>query len=441
MTDNKVPPSGKEEVSDVLSSIRRLVSDELREQSDSSKRSGMHGVLSLDNDVRDHNLPTTGPTSGMSPLVLSDDNAPRSGTPKPVRTVTSGSDRATFEEPVLLARIPEDAEDPPMSGLPSPKLSNLPRPIGPVADTKVAPIDPRAPLPLPTQMSSGLRTLAPKGPNKSTGADDGISAFALASLEKPNSEKQSDDNIPPEVGKTTVGETKPAVANPFTRNQVTAKPDKPVLDKSELDKAGANTAQAKNTPSSPDVVTPMEARADMPVANTGDEALETDPEFDSFQSAEKAFEELAQATEELNKQSAFEGVQIAIDEASFELKSKQKVAADISAQAEAARLAEAAQVPPAALTTSKPDLPRTVSEVSAAAPRTEDAKTEDFAEPAPAAPFFDETELRAIVTDIVREELSGELGEKLSRNIRKIIRRQVAIALSEEEGNSGILND
>ncbi len=51
--------------------------------------------------------------------------------------------------------------------------------------------------------------------------------------------------------------------------------------------------------------------------------------------------------------------------------------------------------------------------------------------PPPQAPILDEEGLRDLVNSIVREELKGELGEQIGRNLRKLIRRELAIALEE----------
>jgi len=48
------------------------------------------------------------------------------------------------------------------------------------------------------------------------------------------------------------------------------------------------------------------------------------------------------------------------------------------------------------------------------------------------APNLDEAALRAMINAIVREELQGELGERISRNMRKLIRREIAEALEEQ---------
>ena len=49
-----------------------------------------------------------------------------------------------------------------------------------------------------------------------------------------------------------------------------------------------------------------------------------------------------------------------------------------------------------------------------------------------AAPILDEESLRALINAIVREELQGELGERINRNLRKLIRREIAAILEEQ---------
>ena len=48
------------------------------------------------------------------------------------------------------------------------------------------------------------------------------------------------------------------------------------------------------------------------------------------------------------------------------------------------------------------------------------------------APIFDEESLRELINGIVREELQGELGERINRNLRKLIRREIADFLEEQ---------
>ena len=52
-------------------------------------------------------------------------------------------------------------------------------------------------------------------------------------------------------------------------------------------------------------------------------------------------------------------------------------------------------------------------------------------------PYFDEGMLRNLVGEMVREELQGELGDRINRNIRKLVRREVLRALDAEEEDSG----
>lgn len=46
---------------------------------------------------------------------------------------------------------------------------------------------------------------------------------------------------------------------------------------------------------------------------------------------------------------------------------------------------------------------------------------------------FDEEVLRDLVRDIIREELSGSLGERITRNVRKLVRAEIARALAVRE--------
>ena len=50
---------------------------------------------------------------------------------------------------------------------------------------------------------------------------------------------------------------------------------------------------------------------------------------------------------------------------------------------------------------------------------------------APAAPEPDEAMLRRIVADVLDERLAGEFGERITRNLRALVRREVARVLAE----------
>lgn len=54
---------------------------------------------------------------------------------------------------------------------------------------------------------------------------------------------------------------------------------------------------------------------------------------------------------------------------------------------------------------------------------------------APASPAaqIDEEQLREMVTEIVRTELQGELGERITRNVRKLVRREINRALAGQD--------
>lgn len=51
----------------------------------------------------------------------------------------------------------------------------------------------------------------------------------------------------------------------------------------------------------------------------------------------------------------------------------------------------------------------------------------------PAAPAPDREMLRALVAEVLREELQGELGERITRNVRKLVRREILRALAVGE--------
>ena len=48
------------------------------------------------------------------------------------------------------------------------------------------------------------------------------------------------------------------------------------------------------------------------------------------------------------------------------------------------------------------------------------------------APILDEEALRGVINTIVRDELQGELGERIARNLRKLVRRELGQVLEEE---------
>lgn len=47
--------------------------------------------------------------------------------------------------------------------------------------------------------------------------------------------------------------------------------------------------------------------------------------------------------------------------------------------------------------------------------------------------FLDEDALREIVADVVRQELQGALGERITRNVRKLVRREIHRALAAQD--------
>lgn len=52
------------------------------------------------------------------------------------------------------------------------------------------------------------------------------------------------------------------------------------------------------------------------------------------------------------------------------------------------------------------------------------------------APILDEEALRGVINSIVREELQGELGERISRNLQKVVRREINLMLEADNRKS-----
>ncbi len=63
----------------------------------------------------------------------------------------------------------------------------------------------------------------------------------------------------------------------------------------------------------------------------------------------------------------------------------------------------------------------------------EDAAADLFEEDTDGGMVFDEQVLRELVRDIIREELAGTLGERITRNVRKLVRAEIARALAVRE--------
>ncbi len=59
-----------------------------------------------------------------------------------------------------------------------------------------------------------------------------------------------------------------------------------------------------------------------------------------------------------------------------------------------------------------------------------------FAEELDSAALLDEDALRQMVVEIVRQELQGPMGERITRNVRKMVRREIYRILSSQEFES-----
>lgn len=59
-----------------------------------------------------------------------------------------------------------------------------------------------------------------------------------------------------------------------------------------------------------------------------------------------------------------------------------------------------------------------------------EAEPEEMASP---APTFDEEELRALILEVLRDELRGPMGERITGNMRKLVRREIYRVLALED--------
>lgn len=75
------------------------------------------------------------------------------------------------------------------------------------------------------------------------------------------------------------------------------------------------------------------------------------------------------------------------------------------------------------------------AEASVIASLASDMPDEDTADlqPEDEAMLFNEEVLRELVRDILREELAGKMGERITRNIRKLVRAEIARSLAAQE--------
>jgi hypothetical protein len=68
-----------------------------------------------------------------------------------------------------------------------------------------------------------------------------------------------------------------------------------------------------------------------------------------------------------------------------------------------------------------------------APPDTVVAQAQGPAEDGGALAELDETALQALVAEIVRQELQGALGERITRNVRKLVRREIHRVLMSQD--------
>ncbi len=93
------------------------------------------------------------------------------------------------------------------------------------------------------------------------------------------------------------------------------------------------------------------------------------------------------------------------------------------------------KVPPLLLEVPANEETKTPDEMSATDPADERGQQSE-AQPSNdaelSAPFHDEIALRALISEIIREELQGEMGTRITRNVRKLIRREIEAVKNQD---------
>jgi len=219
----------------------------------------------------------------------------------------------------------------------------------------------------------------------------------------------------------------------------------------QAEKAQPGKPDAEAIAAKRDVAAPMSAaaaeKAEAEAKKQADEAKAAEA------AAEKAEAEAKKAAAAAKKKAAAEAKKAAAEAKKAAAKSKLKAKASAAPKTTAApnagpapRMAPAEAEAPAALSTASAQ-PSTQAEAesgvtAAAAPAMTDGINIE-ADPTTAigtelaAPkvtsLANEAELRLLVADVLREELKGPLGERITRNVRKLVRREIAQALSSIE--------
>lgn len=398
-------PSNEAEVENVLSAIRRLIQD-----GGAGRQASPLGRLVLTPALR-----VVEPTG---PMVLRAAEPVPAETPPPAEEAASALDRATTDPLVLLNALPEAAVSPPIpaaseEAAPSgdhgadviatldAELAVVPEPAlaGPLPESFVlaSPAEQVAPLiPAPEWMASfqdaPLPTEGLEAANLSNGPDLAL-APALDTAESPL--------IPeaPELADlmSDPGAEDAALAQGPESAESLLPAEEPDLSDLSHDLGADDAALARSAGPAPESLLPAE---DPDLSD-----LSTDP------GAEEAA--LAQAPDV--------SVMVPAPEPAIEEPVALQAIPSEEAEAPAELTSAAAQGAPG-------------EEGRAPAPDTLSPEPAADASAPPPVSWPDEATLRALVAEAVREELRGELGERLTRNLRKLVRREVMQAIALREG-------
>lgn len=277
----------------------------------------------------------------------------------------------------------------------------------------------------------------PPGPADAIGAVAALSGEAEDDgQDQPAFEAETGDTNWPDAGATrTLRDLALVRGHPV--QDAGAEPEVPEQGREDMAVVGEDDA-----PEHDDAVTDAARVAEtpetMPAEDSADDGATPDATTPQDEAAEAVPGEVeAAAVAEANPVAEAENV------ADAEGVAEAEVAAEASAEAEAEAEAEvAAKAPPRMFSRPIRRNPEPVTGADADSDMDEDddLDVEDlgddpqpFSFPETEDGILDEETLRQIVADVVRAELQGVLGQRITRNVRKMVRREVRLALAAQE--------
>ncbi|MGY3438002.1 MULTISPECIES: hypothetical protein [unclassified Marinovum] len=380
-------PVKSSEIEDVLSSIRRLVSEEARSDKQARRNDAPKAPANVPERVREK-------TPEADALVLT-----------PALRVHSGGLSRDEAEVGRVAREPDALRD---------AVMNV------VADVVEEEAE--------AQVAAAIDPVADTTPKPDTDEYDAPEAAEYDAPEDADEEPEAVDHST-ETMNNSVPDTAEVASEPSV-----AEPAAHIARDDDLPEppAAAETLESKLTALEALIAGRNEAAVQQPSAaheaETAQEWEDHLPEADTSEAPQDA----AAVHDTAIAEAGLEDEQAGLDAAE-----EAHAPEDVPPQAEiaedfAADLSDHVDEAPAA--SPSPKIQRPVIALAEARPGPEDAEEDEAVLPGREEDHsIDESVLRQMVVDIVREELQGALGERITRNVRRLVRREIHRALASHE--------